>query len=98
MAKYVDAEKVIKYWKKEAPRDWNQTTAPSSWRQAYDLFIDFFKLVSEEEDVAPVIHAEWGPASSIWRHRYLCSNCKYKLFGQKTNFCPHCGAKMGRGE
>lgn len=61
-------------------------------------FIDKFPTL----DVAPVIHACWndGPGYSVeilrdWylQPTYVCSSCKTEE-DKKTNYCPHCGAKM----
>lgn len=49
-------------------------------------------------DVAPVVHGEW-----IKRDGYTeCSACEYwydspdsEEPGDRSNFCPNCGAKMG---
>lgn len=37
---------------------------------------------------------EWRHEGSHWANRWICSRCGYKLFGNKTNFCPHCGGEM----
>lgn len=53
-------------------------------------------------DVAPVVHACWndGQGYSVeilrdWylQSTYVCSSCKTEG-DKKTNYCPHCGAKM----
>lgn len=40
-------------------------------------------------DAAPVVHGKWISNSSLNK----CSECR-TLWDTKTNFCPHCGAKM----
>lgn len=47
-------------------------------------------------DVRPNIHAKWEINCDGW-YPY-CSNCKQEPQGRiMTNFCPNCGADMGRG-
>lgn len=46
-------------------------------------------------DVRPNIHAKWEINCDGW-YPY-CSNCKQEPQGRiMTNFCPNCGADMGR--
>lgn len=46
-------------------------------------------------DVRPNIHAKWEISCDGW-YPY-CSNCKQEPQGRiMTNFCPNCGADMGR--
>ena len=48
-------------------------------------------------DVAPVVHARWIPFhSEAAGDIQYCSACKIGFAG-KTDFCPHCGAKMDGG-
>ena len=47
-------------------------------------------------DVAPVRHGEWLPTTKWWQGGSAwkqCSECGILHLG-KSNFCPHCGAKM----
>ena len=88
MAKYIDAEKIINYWK--TCKD--------------DFFIDFLTFVSAEEDVAPVIHAKWILNSFSGSGVYGCSNCRrLEYFSSRVakdeyKYCPFCGAKMEKEE
>lgn len=36
----------------------------------------------------------WVHDGGHWKNRWLCSKCGYKLFEERTGFCPNCGAKM----
>lgn len=50
-----------------------------------------------EEDVAPVVHANWLPFQNncFETTHYVCSNCwGNSIKRNKTKHCPHCGAKM----
>lgn len=45
-------------------------------------------------DVAPVVHGRWEPFhSEAAGDIQYCSACEIG-FGAKTDYCPHCGAKM----
>lgn len=52
-------------------------------------------------DAIPVRHGEWMLCSPLYEDGpsgYVCSECKIGGW-EKTNYCPHCGAKMdGRDE
>ena len=59
---------------------------------------DFVDHRVESADVAPVRHGRW-----IWHSEergYLCSECgsgcllNYESDWHKSDWCPHCGAKM----
>lgn len=55
------------------------------------------KLVQSEDDIAIVRHGRWIICSDGY-YPY-CSECKEEpKSGDMTNYCPHCGAKMGDGE
>ena len=42
-------------------------------------------------DVAPVVHGEW----EYYTHTMMaCSICKRHVPRHKSEYCPHCGAKM----
>lgn len=45
-------------------------------------------------DVAPVVHGEW----EYYTHTMMaCSICKRHVPRHKSEYCPHCGAKMDGG-
>lgn len=49
-------------------------------------------------DVAPVVHGRWIPFhSEIAGDIQYCSACEIG-FATKTDYCPHCGAKMDGGD
>lgn len=49
-------------------------------------------------DVAPVVHGRWMPFhSETAGDIQYCSACEIG-FDAKTDYCPHCGAKMDGGE
>lgn len=49
-------------------------------------------------DVAPVVHGRWEDTGidelDLIYGGWKCSACGYIFCGNKTNFCPDCGAKM----
>ena len=45
-------------------------------------------------DVAQVLHGRWEHDGSIWRNRWFCTECGYKHFGERSAWCPNCGARM----
>lgn len=51
-------------------------------------------------DAAPVVHGHWIPCHPLGDNTpegYMCSVCHVGGW-EKTNFCPHCNAKMdGKG-
>lgn len=48
-------------------------------------------------DVPPVVHGQWIPFhSEIAGDIQYCSACEIGL-AAKTDYCPHCGAKMDGG-
>lgn len=58
-------------------------------QSAYDC--GYNKALSENK-------GEWIHDKSDWKYRFNCSKCGYKLFEEKTNYCPNCGARMKGGE
>lgn len=49
------------------------------------------------ENAAPVVHGQWIPFhSEIAGDIQYCSACEIG-FAAKTDYCPHCGAKMDGG-
>lgn len=49
-------------------------------------------------DVVPVVHGQWIPFhSKISEDIQYCSACEIG-FVAKSDYCPHCGAKMDGGE
>ena len=61
-----------------------------------DLAEDFYSIPAA--DVAPVVHGQWIPFhSEIAGDIQYCSACEIG-FAAKTDYCPHCGAKMDGGD
>ncbi len=102
MARYIDAEKIINDWIKEAARG-TDAERPRSWRQAYKSFIDELK-------VAPVVHTEciedgYQDGASVCSYydmqcesksRY-CPYCGMPC-EPEWRYCPNCGSKRDEGE
>lgn len=72
--------------------------------------IDYFDEISErmvEKGYHKQIEAEWITKSweteddwGCYNHRSIeCSACKIEIYkGEPTEYCPHCGAEMRKGE
>lgn len=44
-------------------------------------------------DAVEVVHGHWITVEGREHLGVVCSNC-HKWFGEKTNYCPNCGADM----
>ncbi len=44
-------------------------------------------------DAVPVVHAHWIVQDNTYT-RFMCSACETKNHHDRTDYCPHCGAKM----
>lgn len=50
--------------------------------------------IAPAADVVPVVHGEW----EYYTHTMMaCSICKRHVPRHKSEYCPHCGAKMDGG-
>ena len=64
----------------------------------------FVKMVDKQPtiDAVPIVHGEWEKARPKGIVSYAdgyaeCSNCHDTIWcGWKMNYCPNCGAKMGK--
>lgn len=85
----IDADKLL--------YDKNISAYPAFMENLADIS-DLKDIVNECEtvDAQPVVHAKWKDAVSIWGFN-VCSEC-YAVYEHKTNYCPHCGAKMDAGD
>lgn len=76
----------------------------------YDYYSRIFDIIDTAPvaDVAPVVHAFWrdietvafsgkynllGEPKFVDKKYFICSYCGQKII-YKSNYCPHCGAKM----
>lgn len=93
MAEYIEREATIELLRSLGSRD---------YRREKGTIQDAIKMVSFSEytpvaDVAPVVHGIWIPFhSEAAGDIQYCSACEIG-FGAKTDYCPHCGAKMDGG-
>lgn len=63
-----------------------------------DEDIRAFVKAQPAADVAPVVHGRWVPFhSKAAGDIQYCSACEIG-FAAKTDYCPHCGAKMDGGD
>ena len=96
----IDADKLIALCEQIAADEWNKSTAPASWSDAYMGFIDNIEIAPAVE-AKPVKHGRWIATNDENKKR--CSECDIiHLIAQypsgKANFCPNCGTKMEGGK
>ena len=98
MAEYIDREAFKKsveerYCKpcKAEGKDHNGCWCRACWVDDMLDEVECFQIA----DVAPVVHGRWMPFhSEAAGDIQYCSACEIG-FDAKTDYCPHCGAKMG---
>lgn len=61
-----------------------------------DALIGKYQAITALDDLPPVTAQQ---KMGRWEHDQFtnqptCSKCGYKVFGEKTNYCPNCGANM----
>ena len=89
MAEYIEREALISICEQIISDDWNRRTAPESWADAYECFMEEVKD-HPAADVVEVRHGKW-----IEDHEFFkCSECGYLTDYRLSKFCPDCGAKM----
>lgn len=97
MAEYIKREEAIAYIREqseECQKAFEELGGESGiYADAYnDLAEDFYSIPAA--DVVPVVHGRWEPFhSEAAGDIQYCSACEIG-FGAKTDYCPHCGAKM----
>lgn len=63
-----------------------------------DAVVERMRYSIPAVDAVEARHGTWRHDGSRWTNRWLC-DCGYKLFEERTNYCPNCGARMdGRRE
>lgn len=74
----------------------------ASTRSAYEAVWKSVRVLKKipAADVAPVVHGKWEVihVKNHW-DKARCSACKrvFESYEWGSNYCPVCGAKMGRG-
>lgn len=92
MAEYIDREVCLSILRAKANMAVLMDAAPYFEKAAQMLE----KLPTA--DVAPVVHGRWVPFhSKAAGDIQYCSACEIG-FDAKTDYCPHCGAKMDGAE
>ena len=94
MAEYIKREVAVKVVEKYG------LTNGCAWGRHTGLAICIASEIAElpAADVTPVVHARWIPfRSEAAGDIQYCSACEIG-FGAKTDYCPHCGAKMDGGD
>ncbi len=91
MAEYIDREALRKVLE-----NWRDAHADVDDEQGCGLLEDVIWEVDAQPaaDVVPVVHGRWVPFhSEAAGDIQYCSACEIG-FAAKTDYCPHCGAKM----
>lgn len=92
MAEYIKREAAVKF----VLRMRKPENGVAQNRMLSIIQMDMLKLPAA--DVAPVVHGRWVPFhSEAAGDIQYCSACEIG-FDAKTDYCPHCGAKMGGGD
>lgn len=89
MPEYIEREALISICEQITSDDWHRRTAPESWVDAYECFMED---VEEQPaaDVVEVRHGTWIEDQEFFK----CSECGYLTDYRLSKFCPDCGAKM----
>lgn len=92
MADYIDREKIIS---KTCSNCTRQIDLACQYEKPCEYLIAAF-LNEDAADVAPVVHARWVNVNREVEQMCRCSACGYPVsyFWSRTEYCPHCGAKM----
>lgn len=89
MAEYIEREAVEKFIEDGLN---NQDVAKRFGHDAIEIMAEVHYMPAA--DVAPVVHGRWVPFhSEAAGDIQYCSACEIG-FAAKTDYCPHCGAKM----
>ena len=95
MAEYIDLEAAFNAITDFAGKASTRSAYEAIWKSARAL-----KKIPAA-DVAPVVHGRWEPGNPICP---VCGENKFKDLDAdiwcdwQPDFCPNCGAKMGRGD
>ena len=93
MAEYIEREAVEKFIEDGLN---NQDVAKRFGHDAIEIMAEVHYMPAA--DVAPVVHGRWMPFhSEAAGDIQYCSACEIG-FDAKTDYCPHCGAKMDGGD
>ena len=91
MAEYIDREAAFDAITDLAGKAPTRSAYEAVWKSAREL-----KKIPAA-DVVPVVHGKWMPFhSEAAGDIQYCSACEIG-FDAKTDYCPHCGAKMDGG-
>lgn len=91
MAEYIEREAAFDAITDIAGKTSTHSAYEAVWKSARTL-----KKIPTA-DVAPVVHGKWMPFhSEAAGDIQYCSACEIG-FDAKTDYCPHCGAKMDGG-
>lgn len=78
---------------KEDLEAWAMNLAIKNMLVKDDVFVVIDNAPSVTTEQSSMV-GEWKHDGSDWENRWICSECGYKLFEERTNFYPNCGSKM----
>lgn len=84
MERYIDADKL---------KDVISQNEGNAYCQGCNNALKAVMKNAKTKDVAPIVHAKWVATANIKTSLVFCTNCK-QMQAHKSNYCPHCGAKM----
>lgn len=104
MAEYIEREALFKKALEERRFVFQMEDLINAEIVVKAVYSDFAEFVNSipAADVAPVVHGEWifkWDAEKDPKRlfvRIVCSECNLHT-GQKSNYCPNCGARMDGG-
>lgn len=96
MAEYKDVQQIKKRVREDCGGCWNRNS-PSKCPDDCGV-IEAIRAIDSVPpvDAVPVRRGQWIPCRPLGDHApegYMCSVCHVGGW-EKTNYCPHCGAKM----
>lgn len=95
MVKYIEYEAAIK------AADTVKVLGLPQWNSAVGYTIEKLKSIPAA-DVKPVVRGKWEIKKDLWRGTAFCNQCNYAysmgapFHEYPPNYCPNCGAIMGR--
>lgn len=96
MGRPIDADKMLAEESEAYIRAQAKITDKVTSNINYVVHTKLQRLIADTPtlDAVPVVHARWVPTCDTLKK---CSNCGYDFAPTSmTNFCPQCGAKMGK--
>ena len=101
MSRYVDESEILKSIEELKQSPWyndNNNARHLTIKEAVDIVAKLCIRGAPTADVEKLKHGHWTHDGSVWKYRFICSECGYKIFTEMQNYCPSCGARMDGGK